>query len=511
MSPFTLSMVYSMKQVLLACLVLLVAGCQPASGQLATLESNAEGDIQRLSPAYTPTPAPTPLPTLPPTPPAPDSDETAALLPGNPGDVLLHDAPHYWLTLTLDAGEGVYTLQGTARIRYTNTSGEPLHTLAFLLPPASDTMRAGPIMVDGILLPIQYAEDGHSFSVDLPRALSTETMIDITVPFELDVAPSDGVLYVEAPAPLIPRYDDVWQTTVSPYANGAGNMPLARFDMVIDAPADLECAVTGVVVERESGGDGRQMLHAVSGPARLIAVAAGTFVEVERMAGEVLLRAWMLPEHEEEAEVVLQAADRMLALLGEQWVPYPYAELDLVDVPGWWGDGAAGIVPLGAAGTNTVVDEVLTAVATQWTAGLLGSDSIQQPWIREALTLFARVKYDEERFGVGAGTGYLTNLRAALREEGDAERALDQSALDFDTMEIYMIDAGYKGALFLESLRWTMGRSAFNAFLQSLFLENRFGFVSGQELQRVAEEACACDLRSLFELWVWEGGPLALP
>jgi len=502
-----------MKRWLLFCLTLLLLGCQPVSGTPDAQESVSEGDIQRLSPAYTPTPEPTPLPTLAPTPDVPGGDPSSALLPDFAEEAAAGESTRYFLDMELTPGGEGMNLRGVARVRYTNTSSEAIHTLAFLLLPnlnqTAPVMTAGPAMVDGSLFPVVMAEDGTSFTVELEHALSSGAMLDVSIPFSMSAALGDGVFYMDAPYPLIPRFEDGWQTTLSPYARMMASAPVAQVEMVIRAPADLDVVLSGSVVE-ESREDDEQVIHAVSGPVRIVALAVGEFSEVTRSAGDVLLRAWMLPGHEEEADAILRAAETMVSLLGEAWTPYPYAELDLVDVPGG-GATAAGIAPLETVGTNTVLDEALLAVVTQWTAGMLGSDVVEEAWVSESLTYFARSLYDESRFGIGAGTGYLTNLRAELRSDGNPALPLGQRALTFETSAAYTLAMGYKGALFLETLRWEMGRTAFDAFLETLFQDTRFGFVREDDLELYAADACSCDLDAVFHLWVHNGGELPTP
>jgi aminopeptidase N len=60
--------------------------------------------------------------------------------------------------------------------------------------------------------------------------------------------------------------------------------------------------------------------------------------------------------------------------------------------------------------------------------------------------------------------------------------------------------------LFLDALRGEIGDEAFRSFLRAYFEEQRYGFATGEEFQSAAERACECDLDSLFDLWVWEGG-----
>jgi aminopeptidase N len=65
--------------------------------------------------------------------------------------------------------------------------------------------------------------------------------------------------------------------------------------------------------------------------------------------------------------------------------------------------------------------------------------------------------------------------------------------------------------LFYQELRQRLGDDAFFEFLQNFYQANRYGVVNSVEFQNSAEESCGCRLDELFDLWVFEGGELALP
>jgi aminopeptidase N len=53
-----------------------------------------------------------------------------------------------------------------------------------------------------------------------------------------------------------------------------------------------------------------------------------------------------------------------------------------------------------------------------------------------------------------------------------------------------------------------LGDDTFFTFLQNYYAEYRYGFATTAGFHASAEAACACDLDELFDLWVYQGGPL---
>ncbi len=76
-------------------------------------------------------------------------------------------------------------------------------------------------------------------------------------------------------------------------------------------------------------------------------------------------------------------------------------------------------------------------------------------------------------------------------------------------MNEYAVIVYFKGALFFDALRQSLGAREFEAFLKAYYEEYRYGFVDSAGFQDLAEETCACELDDLFDLWVYEGGEIA--
>ncbi len=68
-----------------------------------------------------------------------------------------------------------------------------------------------------------------------------------------------------------------------------------------------------------------------------------------------------------------------------------------------------------------------------------------------------------------------------------------------------------KGALFFDALRGRLGEPDFRAFLRTYFTDYRYATATAQAFQATAEATCVCDLGDLFDLWVYQGGPLPIP
>ena len=60
--------------------------------------------------------------------------------------------------------------------------------------------------------------------------------------------------------------------------------------------------------------------------------------------------------------------------------------------------------------------------------------------------------------------------------------------------------------LFFDALRGEIGDDLFFEFLQTYLDRYRYEIASADDFQSTVDEVCGCDLDSLFDLWVFEGG-----
>jgi aminopeptidase N len=93
---------------------------------------------------------------------------------------------------------------------------------------------------------------------------------------------------------------------------------------------------------------------------------------------------------------------------------------------------------------------------------------------------------------IGMGVGEYTN-------QGD------------ERYNVYGLIVYWKGALFFDALRQRLGDDVFFDFLKAYFKTYEYGFASAKDFQTTAESTCGCQLQDLFNLWVYDGGPMPVP
>jgi hypothetical protein len=478
-----------------------------------------------LPPANTPTAAPDPTGTAEPTPALQVLEPQLGLREAYAKDLeALGPLTFYSLDVgvTIQPDGESAVIEGSSLIRYSHDERTALREIALMLWPNDEQyvaeMTVGQVLVDGRAVDVTEELDGLALRVPLPRPLEAGRVVELFAPFRIEVgsfgpaAPrrfglTEGLLIAPTFYPLIPpRVAGDWQLLAAPPGGDTTNSEIALYQMTIRAEPGLAIIASGVEVSQTER-DGRQQVVFVSGPMRDVAFAVGPLQEYTRSVDDISLRAWLLDTHQAEAETLLDAAQRQVELLSEWVGPYRYAELDLVDAPGAFGGiEYPGLVYLGTIGTAWMIEPIVHEVAHQWFYALVGGDQLLEPWLDEAAATYATAMYYEDIGGSGRAAGYLSDLRSLVRTQADPGVPIGLPVGAYASESEYAIIVYFKGALFFDALRHRLGEASFETFLQSYYARGLYTIADSNLFLSAAEDACGCDLESMFDLWVYEGG-----
>jgi hypothetical protein len=449
------------------------------------------------------------------------------------------------------AGQGA-TITGTLELRFVNGTGGPLTDLYLRLSPNLRQYGDGRMVVRGVTVdgvpvaptppPLSSAPavapaappDPGSADLALLRlplagplgpggAATVRLGFATTVPAE----PQDGAgLFRFAPDagswvlghwfPILAGYDPEsgWETDPPAAWGDPTFADAALFDVTLAAPADLVLVTTGSEVAGEADGQ-RQVRRFVGGPARDFAVVADPgLASVGAEVGGTTVTSYHRPQDAAGGELILGWAARSLAVFAELFGPYPYAELDLVAVPGVVGHEFPQLVFVGAdyypdpaaAGSRPGAVEFLVAheVAHQWWYGLVGSNPHRHAFLDEGLAEYGAVLAFERRHGAEAAgaqldAGLVLPYAAMLLTEGD--RVVDRPTADFPDAAAYHATAYAKAGLGFAALRREVGDAAFFAGLRRYAETERFRVAAPADLRSAFEAAAGRDLGPFWRAW----------
>ena len=431
--------------------------------------------------------------------------------------------------LALEIAPDLATVDGEQQVLYTNTESVALDRVALHLLPnlLGGELTLLAVRLDGKDVKPAYGEGEGSITIPLDPALAPGASIVIGIDFRVKVpqdlevnygvlANASGVLAYAHGYPMVAVYDaDGWNLDVPPPYGDVTYADASFYLVRVRAPSDLVLCGSGSELSRSESGDQQEVLLA-AGPARDFYLAASRgYRTASKAIGEVTLRSCSPEGTEARAERMLEIAARALEFFGEQYGDYPYTKLDVVTTPTY----ALGIEYPGAFAltdrlftanqdfgdlSEEVLLESVTAheAAHEWFYNLVGNDQIDDPWLDEALAQFATLQYYEDRYGEQGAAGMRDSFYGRWDRVGREPIPIGKPVGAYSE-EAYSAIVYGRGPLFFEALEKGLGAKPFEELLRAYVAAFAWEEATPQDLQRMAEAQCGCDLIALFNEWVY--------
>ncbi len=434
------------------------------------------------------------------------------VLSGLPGASVYH--------LALEIAPDLSTVDGAQEVLYTNTESEPLDRVALHLLPnlLGGEMTLSAVRIDGAEVEPDYGEGEGSITIPLAPALAIGASVVIGVDFRVRVpqelelnygvlANASGVLAYAHGYPMVAVFDSKgWNLEIPPPYGDVTYADASFYLVRVRAPVDLVFCGSGSEIARSESG-GQQEVLLAAGPARDFFLAASRAYRIATKAiGNTTLRSCSAEGTEARADQTLEIAGRALKFFGEQYGDYPYTELDVVTTPTY----ALGIEYPGAfaltdrlySATPDFGDqpekdllEWVTAheAAHEWFYNLVGNDQLEDPWLDEALSQFATLQYAADRYGEDGAAGMRASFYGRWDRVGREPIPIGKPVEAYDETAYSAIVYG-RGPLFFEALETQLGEAQFDEFLRAYTAAFSWQEAMPQDLQRMAEAQCGCDL-----------------
>ena len=440
-------------------------------------------------------------------------------------------------TLTPPTADQPTTLTGTAQIRFHNGTGQTLNEVYFRLYANDDEYAEGALTLQDVAVAGQPATAELDVAdtaarVALPSPLPADDTVDLTLAFTATVpttpeqsygiysfAPGSGTWALAHWYPIIAGYgaDGRWNLD-PPSENGDpifSNTSL--YDVAVTTPRDLVVVATGSRVTEETTGETTRHRF-VTGPVRdFTLVVDDDFAAIGEEVDGTLVTSYYNPDHAAGGEAALRYGVQALALFNDLVGPYPYEEMDLVDVS--VRNGAAGVefpqlmfiggglyddADATVPGGSFFEDVVAHEVGHQWWYALVGNDQYRHAFIDEGLNNYFTAVYFERLYGpeIGARQSALRLERPYLRflfSEGDL--VADQPTDAFPSMHAYDRIVYSKAPLGFAAIRSDIGDDAFFGALRDYAAAHRFAIATPADLLAAFERAAGRDLDELWRHW----------
>lgn len=463
------------------------------------------------------------------------SAQAAALLPGEAAVLNRADAwDHYLIYATLLPDE--LTVLGEMQVQLRNRGSLPMDALYFRLYPNHEDFGGSLEIAEGVLVngqpvAVNYEQDNVLLRLGLAQPLLPGEVAVAELQFSARTQRNAsgsaygafnreaGVWSLASFYPVLARrFGNDWdRRTVS----GRGDLAVtqtALYDVTIDTPPALRLASTGFRIAQQPLEHGPRRERFVSGPQRDFFLAAlQGLQQASTSVGGTRIISYYQGSNPAAGQHSLDVAAQSVRIFNDWFGTYPLAELEMIQVPltRFWGVEYPGIILIEQAlyriGGRDLDTTVAHEVAHQWWYSLVGNDVQGEPWLDEGLTSYSQVIYYEGQGNQVAAQSELQRFRDQYQQARSAGRddAIGGSVDAYGGNYLAIVYA--KAALFFHALRLHMGDEAFFQFLREYYATYRYQEASGEDMLRIAEGACRCNLQPLYNAWVNEGTSVDVP
>ncbi len=276
----------------------------------------------------------------------------------------------------------------------------------------------------------------------------------------------------------------------------------ANYHLTLTVPAGYECAVTGAITGTVRSKEGPTQYVAESPAVREVGlVLAASHRVVSRRSGGILVEA--MASTRQKANQLLDIAARALESYSDRYGAYPYQTFTVCEAPmAVSGAEYPGLVMIAsdvvAKGGLELEYAVAHEVAHQWWYGLVGSDSVNQAWMDEALCEFSLLGYVEDRYGRQAReelrqSRIETAMRVTLPKGATPGAPLSY----FESMTDYSVLVYGRGAAFFCAVD-DMLNGGLDQVLRAYVQRYGFSFATREGLLRLVLEETGVDIEPLM-------------
>jgi hypothetical protein len=450
--------------------------------------------------------------------------------------------PKYTINVTFD--EQNMSLEAKQRVRYENTTGQPIKDLYFHLYAnafrnsdtapfeVEDMTRAYPngfsegwielISIKKGTKKLNYkimGEGNTNLRVTPKKPIEPGASIELTMKFKVKLPNSIGRMgYGENTVNIANWYpilsvldENGWN--LEPY-HSIGDpfySNVSEYKVDISIPEQYKLASTGNII-KESVSKNRKTYKIKADNVRDFAIVLSEKFSINRGnidGTEVISYTIGGLKNKQALDYGMEALQIFNRLFGK----YPYKQLSIVASDFFTGGMEyPNLVMIGQPLYETNLDlplEYVIAheVAHQWWYGIVGNNAIKEPWLDEALTEYSTLMYFEEKYGGHikeqvyermVEDRYEDFLGWRLGRGGGILKGLDE----FDDQMQYSSIVYGKGAMFIRELRRKMGDEAFMKAIREYFDTYKFKNAKTEDFCRILQKNTNKDLKRDFSKWL---------
>lgn len=134
----------------------------------------------------------------------------------------------------------------------------------------------------------------------------------------------------------------------------------------------------------------------------------------------------------------------------------------------------------------------------EWWGNLITVNDWADFWIHEGITTYTDALFLWDYFGEEVYHNKIAEYRGLIRNQQPVI-----PGIDITSAEVYNHDVYYKGAYFMHTLSFVMGRGTFSNIVRAFALQNRYQHTSTEELRSFFETYSGLNLKGLFDMYLY--------
>ena len=434
----------------------------------------------------------------------------------------------YVLDIHVDYEQAAFS--GVVTVEIENTSSVQLEQLVFRLYPneyeafSGSSLEIEDVEARGEALSFSSAEGLLTVTPARPLPENEAITVDIgfsgTAPW-LDaedrttgtgmIAKTDRALTLLAFYPILALHNgEDWVTTPTAEHGDRPSAEAAAYEIRLTVDDSVTPIVPGVLVSQTHEDGSRCYQYRIQWARDIAIVLVEDYQALEQLVDEIPITVWVPSGNVEEGQQVLGIACDAFDYFEQTVGPYAHESLNIVIIPT---SGFAGVEYSGGffvsreASAKLGEDEYLAYIRTiahevahEWFFSAVGNDTLNDPWLDEALAKFMDVAYVRARVDADTAARILSGYQAARRSYPVSypTLSLTSGVNAFASSQTYNAFVYQIGAYFIEQLRKKMGDDAFWNALSEYYAEMTGSIATPDDFFRVFTDACQCDMTTLL-------------
>jgi len=415
--------------------------------------------------------------------------------------------PHYRMNVTYDANRHVIT--GTMNVSFANNLGFTLRDLYFNVwanarnfteagggtqiqsvkvngKPAVFSLNETALHITGLnLSPNSRPEVQIAFTVKVPNLQDRFGWYGSTV--------SLGNWF-----PILAVYDEEgWNTDpYFPYGESFYSLT-GNFDVLFTTDRSQVVAATGTQVGKTIFREDSATYHFQAHNVRDFAMELDPNYHIRQTSvGNVKINVYYTDRQAKYADAMLEAGRGSIALFSEKFGKYPWPELDIVSMEGWFGGMEYPQLIMMSLNDNRTQEWVKSVTAHeighQWFYGIIGNNEYDEPWLDESFATFAAALYMNDLDGLTTEPTKEEYYHVSSPVSTFTQHA-NEGGINAYRQMIY----GY-GSRTLNELRMELGDDTFYRAMHAWFRAKKFGVATTRDFIRIMQQTSGRDLHDFF-------------